>query len=318
MEYVAKMMQVVTRARANTCHLKTGVGQQDWTECEDRTAKGLQRLLRQRVRELRAARQRSELYEQKQQQKPSLSLPIIHGDAYHGHLDNSHRSIPDCLQQDSISSIKEKATADSITSKDRVFELDVYRRCDQALLERWTIQYTPSVTHHHSNKQNTSSETDETEFILLAQSLFSQVRLLPVQSALHDAILAKNDLGCAIRLLGMEEALTDDDDDYEELNNTLHPRWVVSNSELTVYPFRPAVALRGALKVSLLYDPSVGGLRDVNRHKTLPKGASRHDYNRLSNSPSLPTPPSASTPSISVNQQHTSWSNSQPREIRPS
>ncbi|KAI8052109.1 hypothetical protein BDF22DRAFT_58407 [Syncephalis plumigaleata] len=66
----------------------------------------------------------------------------------------------------------------------------------------------------------------------------------------------------------------DDDDDHDG-NRLPCPQWIVSSSDLKIHTFRPATASRGVLKLSLTYDPTVGGLRDISRDKTLPKGVLR-------------------------------------------
>jgi hypothetical protein len=144
MEYVAKMMQVVTRARANTCHLKTGRNHWDWTECEDRSAKGLQRLLRQRIRELQAARKQStETYQSPPHTTASLFSTRTRDTTYHSIHLNNNDGVNSTIESTNVSNQDTTAYHDVKTSKDKIFELDVYRRDNQTLLEHWTIQYTP-------------------------------------------------------------------------------------------------------------------------------------------------------------------------------
>lgn len=73
----------------------------------------------------------------------------------------------------------------------------------KSLLERWAISYEASVHHHHHHHLDESSPSnanhhphDLTNLMLLAQSLYSHIRLMPLHSLLSEGTLKTTDLEC--------------------------------------------------------------------------------------------------------------------------
>ncbi|KAI8998055.1 hypothetical protein BC832DRAFT_595321 [Gaertneriomyces semiglobifer] len=167
---------------------------------------------------------------------------------------------------------------------------DIFEADRKILLERWVVSYEPS------DRISTNSPTtptphshrrpDPTDLILLIQSLYSHIRLMPLHAALSDGKLEKSELGYCITTADgfpLSPVGSDDEDDpgghdHGTMDRALGPYGqrggdyfaiaakdgAVSFEEdarLKVYKFRTASTWgRGKLHLSVVYDSSVAGL----------------------------------------------------------
>ncbi|KAI8808514.1 hypothetical protein BJ742DRAFT_283631 [Cladochytrium replicatum] len=121
--------------------------------------------------------------------------------------------------------------------------LDIFMSSTRTLVERWVVSYEPS------DRMPTSEYTDVTDLILLVQSLYSFVRLMPIHTSLSEGVIAKSDLRhCLSTADGfvlsspVDELETYPDD--EDLTLHASPAFDIF-ARLKVYKFRTAMTSFG-------------------------------------------------------------------------
>ncbi|KAI8814671.1 hypothetical protein BJ742DRAFT_184580 [Cladochytrium replicatum] len=144
--------------------------------------------------------------------------------------------------------------------------LDIFMPSTRTLVERWVVSYEPS------DRMPTSEYTDVTDLILLVQSLYSYVRLMPIHSSLSDGVIAKSDLGhCLSTADGFvlsspaDECETYADDDDPNLHAS--PAFDLS-ARLKVYKFRTAMTSFGKLHLSVVFDVNLSSILPQTKTQT--------------------------------------------------
>ncbi|EGF80175.1 hypothetical protein BATDEDRAFT_88597 [Batrachochytrium dendrobatidis JAM81] len=151
--------------------------------------------------------------------------------------------------------------------------VDIVDICSSVLLERWIISFESAGAttngHSHNGHQNetrngypadntldgnihiSGHKPDPTNLILLVQSLYLQVRLLPLGAALADTSMLKSDLSYCMFLV--------DGQQVSPLGNMGEPLSVPSmgfhpTAKLKVHRLRSAQTTHGSLHLSVVYD----------------------------------------------------------------
>jgi len=128
---------------------------------------------------------------------------------------------------------------------------------NKRLLERWVVSYEPTNGHDSVNKGR-NSKVDTTDFILLVQSLYSYIRLMPLHSLLSDSSIKKSDLQYCISTADGFLLLPL----LEEQNNDIEFCDIGSSgfdlsAKLKVYKFTKASTNLGNLHISVVYDANI-------------------------------------------------------------
>ncbi|KAJ3408906.1 hypothetical protein HDV05_004693 [Chytridiales sp. JEL 0842] len=161
--------------------------------------------------------------------------------------------------------------------------LDIFFRDRKTLLERWVLSYEPPslATQHPSTPHHKyHSHKDLTDFILLAQSLYSYIRLMPLHTSLTDGSISHSDLKYCIStadgyplspLLDEDEPLSPSNSPSISLLGSPIPTTPSTSAvgstgfdlgaKLKVYKFKTAHGKPGGkLHVSVVYDSNIAGL----------------------------------------------------------
>ncbi|KAJ3267597.1 hypothetical protein HDU76_011716, partial [Blyttiomyces sp. JEL0837] len=75
--------------------------------------------------------------------------------------------------------------------------LDIFLRDSMTLLERWVVSYEPpsvSSSHHHHGHHHHPDKPDTTDLVLLTQSLYSYIRLMPLHTVLSESGIPQDSL----------------------------------------------------------------------------------------------------------------------------
>ncbi|KAJ1562014.1 hypothetical protein HK096_002441 [Nowakowskiella sp. JEL0078] len=121
--------------------------------------------------------------------------------------------------------------------------IDVFLSKTRTLVERWVVSFEQSERMHNA---------DTTDLILMVQSLYSHIRLMPIHVHLGDGILKKSDLQhCIVTADGF--SLSSYDNFGSGPISTLSAGFDL-RAKLKVHKFRTAVASFGLLHLSVMYD----------------------------------------------------------------
>ncbi|ORX50394.1 hypothetical protein BCR36DRAFT_327208 [Piromyces finnis] len=128
---------------------------------------------------------------------------------------------------------------------------------NKRLLERWVVSYELN-DELESITKGRNSKIDTTDFILLVQSLYSYIRLMPLHSLLSDNSIKKTDLQYCISTADGFLLLPL----LEEQNNDIEYCHIGSSgfdlsAKLKVYKFNKASTNLGNLNISVVYDANV-------------------------------------------------------------
>ncbi|TPX50019.1 hypothetical protein SeMB42_g02397 [Synchytrium endobioticum] len=123
--------------------------------------------------------------------------------------------------------------------------VDIFVSASRRLMERWIISF-----EHYNSDRVTSN--DVTDLILLAQSLYSYVRLLPLQSALSEGNLRKSSLQYCVSTADGCILASSEDNGYETGSSGFD-----LSAKLKVYKFRSASTSYGKLHLSVVYDANL-------------------------------------------------------------
>ncbi|KAJ3129621.1 hypothetical protein HK098_000772 [Nowakowskiella sp. JEL0407] len=124
--------------------------------------------------------------------------------------------------------------------------IDIFLANSRILMERWVVSFEHTEKSHHA---------DMTDFILLVQSLYSHIRLMPIHAHLADQTITKADLRYSI--------VTADGypiSPIDEFQNEVFTTGFDLTAKLKVYKFRTAVATFGKLHLSVVYDSATTNL----------------------------------------------------------
>lgn len=163
---------------------------------------------------------------------------------------NNESSISTRTRSSSISNIyPPKASTSSSTSTTKFN--------NKRLLERWVVSYEPNNDKEKMNKSR-NSKVDTTDLILLVQSLYSYIRLMPLHSLLSDKSIKKSDLQYCISTADGYLLLPL----FEGENNDIEFCDVGSSgfdlsAKLKVYKFTKASTTLGNLHISVVYDANI-------------------------------------------------------------
>ncbi|KAL2914747.1 hypothetical protein HK105_205678 [Polyrhizophydium stewartii] len=158
--------------------------------------------------------------------------------------------------------------------------IDVICSDSTALLERWTLSYEAHAPHasgaaanaamlpphsHGPRHHDHAHDPDTTDLILLVQSVYSHVRLLPLGSALADNAILKSDLTYCITLAdGRQVAPLSDSGDPVDVPSSGFD----VGAKLGVHRFRSARTAAGSLHLSVVYDSAVADPRMPTQQPT--------------------------------------------------
>jgi len=169
-----------------------------------------------------------------------------HDDSYYERPSTSTR-----MRSSSISNIYPKNSKNSTTSN-----ISSTKFNNKRLLERWVVSYEPTSDYETINKGR-NSKIDTTDFILLVQSLYSYIRLMPLHSLLSDNSVKKSDLQYCISTADgflllplMEEQ---NDIEYCDIGSSGFDL----SAKLKVYKFTKASTNLGNLLISVVYDGNI-------------------------------------------------------------
>ncbi|OUM68820.1 hypothetical protein PIROE2DRAFT_57797 [Piromyces sp. E2] len=135
---------------------------------------------------------------------------------------------------------------------------------NKRLLERWVVSYEPTNEHEPLNKGR-NSKVDTTDFILLVQSLYSYIRLMPIHSLLSDNSIKKSDLQYCISTADgflLLPLLEDQNNDIEFCD--IGSSGFDLSAKLKVYKFTKASTHLGNLHISVVYDANVNNKNPSN------------------------------------------------------
>jgi len=160
---------------------------------------------------------------------------------------------------------------------------------NKRLLERWVVSYEPNNNQQLNNKGR-NSKVDTTDLILLVQSLYSYIRLMPLHSLLTDKSIKKNDLQYCIStadgflLLPLFEG-ENSDIEFCDVGSSGFDL----SAKLKVYKFTKASTTLGNLHISVVYDANINNSNpSTNMSHTISKPVSMNssfNYNENSHYP---------------------------------
>jgi hypothetical protein len=159
---------------------------------------------------------------------------------------------------------------------------------NKRLLERWVVSYEPN--NKESSNKSRNSKVDTTDLILLVQSLYSYIRLMPLHSLLSDKSIKKNDLQYCIStadgflLLPLFEG-DNNDVDFCDVGSSGFDL----SAKLKVYKFTKASTTLGNLHISVVYDANINNSNSSTNishsiSKSLSSTSSFH-FNDANNNP---------------------------------
>jgi len=153
---------------------------------------------------------------------------------------------------------------------------------NKRLLERWVVSYEPSSDYEAMNKGRNSNKVDTTDFILLVQSLYSYIRLMPLHSLLSDNSVKKSDLQYCIStadgfllLPSLEEQ---NDIEFCDIGSSGFDL----SAKLKVYKFTKASTNLGNLLISVVYDANINNNKNPSAY---PSNLS-HSISKIISNPS--------------------------------
>ncbi|ORX91455.1 hypothetical protein K493DRAFT_339341 [Basidiobolus meristosporus CBS 931.73] len=114
--------------------------------------------------------------------------------------------------------------------------IHVFKKSDHALLECWTINF-----ESWDSKPNERSKLDSTQLVLLLQSIYSQIRYLPLHSLITRGIFPKEEIEYSIA-------------SYSSVCST---DCFPSGVDLTNHQFKSAATSFGTLKVGVIYEKNL-------------------------------------------------------------
>ncbi|TPX30759.1 hypothetical protein SmJEL517_g05736 [Synchytrium microbalum] len=154
------------------------------------------------------------------------------------------------------------------------FNIDIFT-AKRRLMERWVISFEQSTSD-----KKMSVSTDVTDLILLAQSLYSYVRLLPLQNAILEGNLSKSALQyCVSTADGRVLALSTND--AQESGSSGFDL----SAKLKVFKFRSAKLDCGRLNLSVVYDSN---LANFVIHKEVDKKEVERQQTQVTPTPPVP------------------------------
>jgi len=162
------------------------------------------------------------------------------------------------IRSSSISNIYSISNSNSSISSSTKFN-------NKRLLERWVVSYEPNNDSDTMNKGR-NSKVDTTDFILLVQSLYSYIRLMPLHSLLSDNSIQKSDLQYCIStadgflLLPLLEQ--NNDVDFCDIGSSGFDL----SAKLKVYKFTKASNNLGNLHISVVYDGNIINNKNTSAH----------------------------------------------------